>query len=48
MAVKGTHIGVLSAVDPDQGQTTTFILQDDAEGRFWIDRNVLKVTYRLL
>jgi serralysin len=33
----GTEIGALSALDPDMGDTFTFTLKDDAQGRFKLD-----------
>ncbi|XP_033733451.1 protocadherin Fat 4-like [Pecten maximus] len=43
MAPSDTHIGILEAVDPDQGQTVAYKLLGDADGRFWVDGNLLKV-----
>lgn len=44
-AQSGERIGVLGALDPDAGDSFTFVLQDDADGRFFIDGgNQLRVT----
>ena len=39
----GTAVGVLSATDPDAGDTQTYTLLDNAGGRFAIDGNKLVV-----
>ena len=48
MSLEGTIIGYVSVEDPDnmrtEIQTLTFVLLDDAGGRFELSRNVLKVT----
>ena len=44
MSPSGIEIGQLIASDPDKGQTLTFTLQDNAEGRFKIEDNYLKVS----
>ncbi len=36
-APAGTVVGIASATDPDAGETLTYALTDDAEGRFAID-----------
>ncbi|XP_060077517.1 protocadherin Fat 4-like [Ylistrum balloti] len=43
MSPPGTHVGILEAVDSDQGQTIAYKLLSDADGRFWVDDNVIKV-----
>ena len=35
----GTVVGVLSAFDHDAGQSLSFMLDDDANGRFQVERN---------
>jgi Ca2+-binding RTX toxin-like protein len=42
-AADGTLIGILSATDPDSGDTATFSLVDDAGGRFAVDGDQLVV-----
>lgn len=42
-AASGTIVGVLSTVDPDAGDTATYILTDDADGRFAISGSNLVV-----
>lgn len=44
----GTVVGVLSAVDPDAGDTAAFTLLDDAGGRFEIVGDELRVANGLL
>ena len=44
MSPIGTEIGMLSAVDPDVGQTYDFTLIDDAGGRVALQGGVLKVS----
>jgi Ca2+-binding RTX toxin-like protein len=43
----GTVVGTLAALDPDSGETFSFALLDDAEGRFAIDGNSLVVAGQL-
>jgi len=43
MSQVGTEIGILQATDPDKGQIITYIMLQDAQGRFFIDGNKLKV-----
>ncbi|MGF1577974.1 MAG: PA14 domain-containing protein [Gemmataceae bacterium] len=43
-ATNGTVVGTLSAIDPDVNDTHTFMLIDNAEGRFQIVNNQLRVT----
>ncbi|MBW4681149.1 MAG: FG-GAP repeat protein [Microcoleus vaginatus WJT46-NPBG5] len=42
-SLSGTVIGTLSTTDPDGGDTHTYVLLNDANGRFLIDGNQLKV-----
>jgi len=46
-AANGTIIGVLSSVDPDDNDTATFRLTDDADGRFALNGNQLVVVGQL-
>ncbi|MCC6125341.1 MAG: cadherin domain-containing protein, partial [Pirellulales bacterium] len=39
----GTAVGTLSTVDPDQGETFTYLLQSDPTGKFEIAGNTLKL-----
>ncbi|EYD76425.1 calcium-binding protein, hemolysin-type [Rubellimicrobium mesophilum DSM 19309] len=42
-AAAGTVVGTLSAVDPDAGETLTYTLADDAEGRFVLEGDEVRV-----
>ncbi|MES9914680.1 MAG: Ig-like domain-containing protein [Candidatus Thiodiazotropha sp. 4PDIV1] len=43
-AANGTHVGYLSTIDPDAGDTHTYSLVDNAGGAFAIDINTGQVT----
>jgi len=47
-AANGTLVGLLSATDPDAGDTLSFSLTDDASGRFKIIGNQLQLANGLL
>ncbi len=41
---EGTYVGTVSASDPDDGETFTFALADDADGRFAVDPDTGRIT----
>jgi serralysin len=43
-AVAGTYVGLIMGYDPDLGDTLTFSLENDADGRFVIDGNILRLS----
>ena len=44
MSAVGTAVGSLVTEDPDKNQTFTYELTDNADGRFVVEGNVLKVS----
>lgn len=44
MSPEGTVVGELVTEDPDQNQTFTYTLVNDADGRFMLDGGTLKVS----
>ena len=43
-AANGTSIGSVGATDPDAGETFSYQLSDDADGRFTVDPNTGEIT----